>query len=72
MTKAEAAAFKERWRLVNERQLQELREMSIEEKFKQLAALMASVDAMGWSESLKEGEEEVRERWMRLKAFYNV
>lgn len=72
MTKEEAAAFKERWRLVNERELEELKATSTEEKFKQLVALMASVDAVGLDDALKEEEQAVRVRWMKLREFYNV
>ncbi len=70
LTKKQAQAFRDRWRKVNEAEIEELRRTSPDRKFKQLAALMASVKAFGWEKSLREGEEEVRKRWIRLyKAF---
>ncbi|MGH7492223.1 MAG: hypothetical protein ACREOO_07500 [bacterium] len=72
MTKAQAKAFKARWRAVNEAELEELRNASIEQKLEQLSVLMASVRDMGWSEALAQEETEVRERWRRLRKAYNV
>jgi hypothetical protein len=72
LTKAEACAYRKRWQKVNARQVEELRNTSIELKFRQLAALMASVDAFGWRQALAEGEGEVRERWKLLRSHYGV
>jgi len=72
MTKAEARAFKRRWRLVNEFEKKELRRTSIETRFRQLAALMASAKQLGWDEALSEGEAEVWDRWQRLRKAYGV
>ena len=61
ITKKEAREFKKRWRLVNEAELQELRETPPARKLQQLAALMASVKAFhGWTEALSAEEDEVR------------
>jgi hypothetical protein len=70
MTKEEALAYKEGYEAVNAREIEELRSMSDAEKLSQLAALMASVDQMGWREALAAEEEEVRELWIRLKRAY--
>lgn len=70
MTKAEAKAFQKRWKEVNRAEREELRKMSPIDKLRQLAALMASVDSMGWHEALAEEESEVRERWIRLRKAY--
>lgn len=67
LTKTEARAYVKRWRRVNDAEILELRATSPEVKFRQLAAMMASVDAMGWREALSEGDQEVRERWRRLR-----
>jgi len=67
---AEIRAWKKRWELVNQREIEELRAMSPEAKLRQLDALMRSVDQMGWREKLEEGVEEVRERWNKLRRIY--
>ena len=71
LTPAEARAFVERWRLVNAAERDELRATPVAVKFRQLAALMASVDQLGWSDALAEEEAEVRERWRRLREAYH-
>jgi hypothetical protein len=70
MTKEEALAYKERYEAVNALDIEELRSMSDTEKLSQVAALMASVDQMGWREALADEEERVRDLWVRLKGAY--
>jgi len=70
LTKAEAVAFKARWAVVNRAERKELRATSVGHKLQQLAALMASVDKLGWTESLSQEESEVRIRWNRLRKAY--
>ncbi len=72
MTKAEGRAFVARWKRVHEAEREELRRTPPEVKLRQLAALMASVEQLGWSEALAAGEEVVRERWKRLRKAYGV
>jgi len=67
MTKADAAAFSARWKIVNDAERMELRATTMRRKFRQLAALMASVDKFGWVEPLAQEESEVRVRWNRLR-----
>ncbi len=67
MTRKELQAYKNRWTRVNSAEIEELRRTPLSEKMRQLAALMASVDNLGWRESLREEEEMVRQRWMRLR-----
>lgn len=67
MTKEEAREFKERWRLVNERMIQEVRNTPIDSKLEQLALMFQAAQSLGWSDRLREGEEEVRRRWCLLK-----
>jgi hypothetical protein len=70
MTKQELLAYMAGHEAVNAIDLEELRSMSDAEKLYQVAALMASVDQMGWREALAAEEEEVRELWVRLKRAY--
>ncbi|MGB9700984.1 MAG: hypothetical protein ACPL5I_16550 [Thermodesulfobacteriota bacterium] len=67
ITKAQARDFKKRWEAINAWQRDELRKTSFMQKLQKLSALMISGKQMGWDKSLSIGEEEVRERWKRLK-----
>ncbi len=67
MTKSEARAFKARWAAVNNAEKKELRTTPIEQKARQLCALMESMDMPGWKEALASEEAEVRERWNELR-----
>jgi len=66
ITKEEARAFRRRWEAINAAEREELRAMSMEDKLRQLAALMASRELFDWTEEMK-SEAEVRERWNRLR-----
>ncbi len=66
MTRDDILAYQRRWRLVEEREIAELRAASPEHKLRQVAALMASVDAMGWREGLKD-DPPVWKTWQRLR-----
>ena len=67
ITRNEAAAFKARWAAVNAAEIEELRTTSMEQKARQLAALMLSVRDLGWAEALESEEAAVRARWNRLR-----
>ncbi len=67
LTKAEARAFRTRWETVNAAERTELRATPLEHKLRQLAALMASVEPLGWTKALAAEEAEVRDRWNRLR-----
>lgn len=69
---AEAQAFRERWRTVNEAEVEELCATPIEVKARQLAALMVSAKQMEWAETLAAEEAEVRQIWARLRKIYGV
>jgi hypothetical protein len=56
-----------RWDLVEVAERDELRELTLAAKLGQLAALMASVKQMGWSDALQEGDEEVWMRWQAMR-----
>lgn len=67
LTKSEARAFKKRWESVAAAEQQELRMTDMAAKFRQLAALMASVSEFGRDEVRVSEEAEVRKRWKRLR-----
>jgi hypothetical protein len=67
MTKADARAWKRRWRLVNETHRQELRDKPMETKFRQLAAMMYTARTLGWKTSTDAELRKIRARWARLK-----
>jgi hypothetical protein len=67
MTKAMAKEWQARWRAVEEREDEELREQSFDEKLRALAFLMASVDLFDMS-SLAAEDIAARERWARLQS----
>ena len=67
LTKKDAAEFRTRWAAVNKAERKELRATTMSRKFLQLAALVASVSKLGWTESLAQEESEVRIRWNRLR-----
>ena len=66
MTRDELLAYKQRWQLVQAREVEELRAASPEHKLRQVAALMASVDAMGWRDGLAD-DLSVWQTWQRLR-----
>jgi len=67
LTKEEAIRFQERWRLVNARTIQEVRDTSPEEKLRETALMFEAAHSLGWADRLAEGEEAVRARWNLLK-----
>jgi hypothetical protein len=67
MTKEMAQQWMARWQAVDERDAQELRKQSFDEKLRALAFLMASVDLFDMS-SLAAEDLAARERWARLQS----
>jgi len=67
LTKAEARAFRRRWQLVNAREEEELRSTSLEVRWRQFNTLLGWAEQFGWATDLSEGEDEVRQRWARLR-----
>jgi hypothetical protein len=67
MLREELLAYQDRWKLVEAREVQELRSATLEHKLQQVAALMASVDAFGWREGLAD-DQPVWELWQKLRA----
>jgi len=70
LTKAEARAFRERWRRVNARETEELRSTPLEVRLQQFNTLLSWTHQLGWAAALAEGGAEVRERWARLRKAY--
>jgi hypothetical protein len=67
ISKEEAKEFRARWALVNEFVAAEVQRMSLEEKLNQTAVMFGAAQSLEWSEKLRAGEDEVRERWMLLR-----
>ncbi len=67
MTKAEARAFRDRWKKVNAREAEELRSTSLDVRWQQFNTLLRWAHEFGWTVCLAEGEDEVRQRWARLR-----
>ena len=72
LTKEEAQAYKKRWETVNAAENEELASTPVADKFRQVAALLASAGKLGWTEAREEGEDLVQERWARLRRKYRV
>ncbi len=70
LTKEQAIAFRKRWQMVNDAEIEELRNTSPAEKLRQTATLMASAQALGWSDSSNTDETSVWERWQQLRKKY--
>ena len=67
LTKAQAQAFQQRWQAVQVAEDEELASTPVTEKFRQLTGLMAAAQQLGWHEELAVEEDEVRQRWARLR-----
>ncbi len=67
MTPEEARAYFKRWELVRDVEAAELRRATMETKFQQLAALMASRHLFGHERDREAQVLEVRDRWTRLR-----
>lgn len=70
LTKEDGRKFLQRWRAVNERECQELRDTPPEQKLRQLGSLLALAQGLGWNQLLGEGEEETRRRWQQIRKSY--
>jgi hypothetical protein len=67
ITPDDARRYLERWKLVEEREITELRETSVEIKAKQLSALMASRNLFREDPERERGVRQVQARWARLR-----
>ncbi len=60
-------AWRNRWKLVNQHEIEELRRQTPDEKLAQLWTLMMVAREMGWNEQLQEEDESVRALWIKLR-----
>lgn len=67
MTKAQAAAFRQRWKVASAIERQELDTMSLEEKERRLAVLMASAKALSRRAVRARETRETCRLWSRLR-----
>jgi putative transcriptional regulator len=67
LTRKEAQAFKGRWEAVNAAERVEMGSTPVAQKFRQVAALLASAGKLGWIEALGAEDDLVRRRWARLR-----
>jgi len=72
LSRKDAQAFRTRWEMVNAVERTELLKTPLERKLQQLAALMTSVQLLGWTDTLAAEVTEVRARWNRLRAARNA
>jgi hypothetical protein len=66
ITPEDALAYFKRWELVKEMEVAELRRTSMDTKFRQLSALMASRGLFGIDPDRESGVQRVRDHWARL------
>jgi hypothetical protein len=71
LTREEVQTYQERWRIVNQRQREELRQTTADQKIRQLDTLMRSVDVMGWRAKLAEDDWYEHELWNELRKKMN-
>jgi len=67
MTKAEARAWKRRWRMVNELSIREARAATRKERLRDLDMLFRSRGMFRWPTDEEAGIPEARRRWLLLK-----
>ncbi len=67
LTREGAQAFKRRWEAVKAAESEELASTPPAHKFRQVAALFASGEKLGWTETSALEEDQVRQRWARLR-----
>lgn len=64
--------YKERWKAVEEIELQELRAMSLEDHWRKLNAIVRFAIESGIKRDDDDGEMEVFQRWAKIKAKYEA
>jgi hypothetical protein len=69
MTKEEVRQFKDRWDLVNQARLEEVRQMSADRKLQHLEMLFEFGEKLGWAVP---ADGEGWEYWRKLKELSNV
>jgi hypothetical protein len=64
--------YKERWKVVEEIERQELRAMTLEEHWRKLNAIVRFAIEMGMEQENDSGEMEVFLRWAKIKEHYEA
>jgi hypothetical protein len=67
ISKIEARAFLQRWRIANARERKLRRRMSMHQKLQQLNQLLAWGKHLGWKHSAAHEADKVRKRWLELR-----
>jgi len=68
VTKQDVQFYRERWKAVEEFELEELRALSMETRLQQMNTIWRLGKGLGFSFGLDESELEVFARWAKLKA----
>jgi hypothetical protein len=68
VTSEQAREYLDRWRLVHEREVRELRDTSLDTKARQLSVLMSSRDLVRADHDRESGANAVRERWALIRS----
>ena len=71
MTKEDALAYMAGYEAVNALEIEQLRSMSLDQKFEDAAALMEAARKMGWTKALAAEDADARALWIRLKRAYS-
>jgi putative transcriptional regulator len=73
LARSAALDFQRRWQRVNDVEMEELGLTPVAHKFRQLAALLTSAAALGWTGAKETAaEDRVRRRWARLREGQHV
>lgn len=67
ITAEQAQSYLDRWKLVQEAEVQELRNSPLDIKARQLSVLMASADLFAKDDNRQKEVDVVRERWARIR-----
>ena len=67
MTRSEALSYIRKWRALADVKHRAMHCLTPKRRLEQLSSLMSSVEGMGWTRALREGEDVVRRRWETLK-----
>ncbi len=72
ITRADAVAFRRRWKIVNALEIEKVRALSPDEKLDQLSTLMALAKELDWTAALEREASKVRNRWNKLRKVYRA
>ncbi len=72
LTNEQMQSYRERWETVALREREELQAASLDEKLRRLCSLFDFARTMEWEPSMREGEQEAREHWNRLRRAWHA